>query len=253
MTTASPRRDCRRRCKGCDPCWICRWSYPTAVVITANPSAPSGGGLWPGNCRQKAVGTFAVADPFTGPWDNGTTIHWPIGTAKTDGIGPAKDTRCGAHWRFKSSEFVVGDFFGLPLYKTAVFRCGGVEGQYDLEWVNNLYISYGVGSRTENSIVAANSKSTRVTVSIQETLAGWHDTDPSISSTGTVSSWTVQRIEQFIVDLGKPCPKTGSFTMTHQSTTVTDLSSSDEWFGSDVTPPTYATHTGNNYQVSIDL
>lgn len=216
-------RSCRRRCMGCDPCWICRRSYPSSVSITAigggsSGSSGSGGSSitgWVGCCGG-AAGTFVPAIPYgQRDIDNGITIHdtfkhLPDGL----GVGPS----CSANWRWKKSLFYQGmartnpggspPAYGPWLWGSAVSRCNGDDTDYyfagilnsslppgaannasTFEMLVDLRVSVSVGS-ISGANVAANPNSTRVDVSIFESYFGYAYVPPVVVGSGTSVTYT---------------------------------------------------------------
>lgn len=245
-------RGCRRSCMGCDPCWICRRSYPASVTLTANSTgtgggSSSGGGPNPawGLCCGHLAGTYVPATPYGQDvdFDNGVTLHRTFKAPYT--ILGSTFPSCGANWEFKTSDFLQGykqDIFGVcnvPVYQNGVWRCQGantdpivyndptgwcsadINRPYVVEYLQDASVQLAVGGWPFSSAtVAADADSTRVDCYISERFRGYTSFNASGSSYPTgFAYYEVVRNVRYSVWLSKPCPTTGTFTLTRFGTT----------------------------------
>jgi hypothetical protein len=110
------RRSCRKRCMGCDPCWICRRSYPASLSIdyigSSGSSGSSGGASITGwfGCCGLAAGTYVPLTPHGQDVtvDNGVTEHRTFKAPYDLGLGGAAVPGCIAYWRWKGRQFQQG-------------------------------------------------------------------------------------------------------------------------------------------------
>ncbi len=251
-TTSGVRRGCRRRCMGCDPCWICRRSYPASVAITSLGGGSGTGSAgtdlsgWRGCCGYGA-GTFVPATPYgqDTTFDNGITLHrtfkspliYPTG--EVTGLGPA----CIAWWRFKRTQYRQGSSRNLagewvdPVYKLAVARCAGTDADpseyrenwnpadertFRVEMLTELDITLGVGGAPflplESPTIAASPDSTRIDVYIYERFLGFTWIQGTFAGFTQLTphgwaSYDFHRMQRYSIWLPKPCITTGTFTV----------------------------------------
>lgn len=266
------RRNCRRRCMGCDPCWICRFSYPAYISIAANPSLPTGAGITPTEwvgCHGNAIGTYSPAVPYSyvqllpgsGPGtiqevDNGVTVHRTFRTPGWDsfglyyqntGLGSYSNyavDNCSAMWRHKPSTFTDYDGMTGSSTRQAVARCvdtwptqprtpESIGGK--VEEVSYISVQVIVGNVTDvsqNTRQAAATDSTLVRVLIRENFLGWWQDDASIFGTYQTGTYIVDRVERYQLRLDKPCPRSGTITLPFFGRTLNGL-----YFGVDSPNP----------------
>lgn len=167
MTDGGVIRSCRRRCSGCDPCWICRKSYPASLSITSLVSGSSSGSGGSGSppptgwvgCCGHAAGTYAPATPFGQniDFDNGVTIHRtfkaPYHVVDIMGRGSNGNyPACEASWRFKKSIYTQGysrnpstGEYDIEMISSGVVRCQGADADPILYGTNGVISPYDQG------------------------------------------------------------------------------------------------------------
>jgi hypothetical protein len=277
---ASPvRRNCRKRCMGCDPCWICRFSYPSYITISSHPdavrdvSATTG---WKG-CLGVSTGTFVPALPFGTPaFTNEVATHYTFRTPIPGPSGILSPNPCSAQWRLAITNFTQGEYlqFGewIPIRAnnigqfagdvptTAVARCtgddsiawdrGGVTIKREtfgaIEYLQQSIVSVGVGAVTGPLLApttrASSLGSTTIVVAFLEVLMGYY------RASGVSGEYNVTRIERHELVLDKPCQRVGTFDAQFVSRSL----SGGPIFGTLPVPAGVTTATPQ-YQVTVTL
>jgi len=237
---------------GCDPCWICRRSYPTSLSLTSLTSGSSGGSSggsgapdtnWIGCCGNVA-GTYVPATPHGQDVDidNGVTIHRTF-KAPFDFLGSPFPS-CGASWSYKVNTFNQGMAqnplppyeYTIPIYSYGIVRCQGADNNpifweqddnqfpyeeqardFTVEFLSRADVNLSVGNWPfATATIAAGADSTRVNCTITERFLGYTRWATAI---GGEAFYDVTRIARYSGWLPKPCPESGTFTLPHFGTT----------------------------------
>jgi len=161
---------------GCDDCWICRSSYPDSITIN---NLTGYGGY--GDCCANLLGTFATSE-WGEQYDNiGGVTHRSFGTTVPDNFGIPTKSICEAIWS--------GRCVDSP---TSIWRLDVVVGTHLPTFLD-----------LTSPEIAANPSSTRVTAKLYMYIISVF---PNVE-------YDVTRIEYYTVDLPKPCPQSGVFTL----------------------------------------
>lgn len=189
-----PRRNCRKRCMGCDTCWICRRSYPNSVIVTPGTGYGS-------SCCAGIIGTHVTA-----PWgtavnldpSSASFLHYGFGTSDDF---PVNKFACGARWLGRRFDYTSPSSF------SATDICTTSPLHYASNWSVNVYVG---GLQPYVDIfglpVVPNSVG-------GNTYAAFGPSREVVVDLFVEYNNSVSRLERHRIDLPKPCPDSGVFDL----------------------------------------
>lgn len=175
-----PNRNCRKRCHGCDACWICRHSYPDTITITPL-------GSYEAPFCTNMTGTFVAA-----PWGGSSGGPPPDIEHQSWNNRDSNKPACRAFWSGEC-EANIPDFEGLRYV-----------------WFVHLLVGTGGGGPGGQDTVPRPVWSGAIASSRVLGLVGW-----SLRNANNTITFST-REERYFVDLPKSCPSSGVYTLAPQ-------------------------------------